>query len=210
MEIDESVFTKLPPKILILIVKLIIEGGFNIKNPYNEFDKNFLMLEKIASNFGIPYIFNYDVEFMSKFITDNKETIDEIFKIKNKSLLEKLIYQKNKKFKVNYAVFETKYVKQSYNTEWLSYDEKFIISSIKEARNDGNFDEYNGNLYNEELIDSDFNDMTFNDFTEITSNKNESILDRLVIENTSSVIDSLDRDTLINLRNIINSRLNSF
>ena len=210
MEIDESVFTKLPPKILILIVKLIIEGGFNIKNPYNEFDKNFLMLEKIASNFGIPYIFNYDVEFMSKFITDNKETIDEIFKIKNKSLLEKLIYPKNKKFKVNYAVFETKYVKQSYNTEWLSYDEKFIISSIKEARNDGNFDEYNGNLYNEELIDSDFNDMTFNDFTEITSNKNESILDRLVIENTSSVIDSLDRDTLINLRNIINSRLNSF
>jgi hypothetical protein len=210
MEIDESVFSKLPPKILILIVKLIIEGGFNIKNPYNEFDKNFLMLEKIASNFGIPYIFNYDVEFMSKFITDNKETIDEIFKIKNKSLLEKLIYPKNKKFKVNYVVFETKYVKQSYNTEWLSYDEKFVISSIKEARNDGNFDDYQGNLYNEELIDSDFNDITFNDFTEITSNKNESILDRLVIENTSSVIDSLDRDTLINLRNIINSRLNSF
>ena len=82
MEIDESVFSKLPPKILILIVKLIIEGGFNIKNPYNEFDKNFLMLEKIASNFGIPYIFNYDVEIMSKFITDNKENIDEIFKIK--------------------------------------------------------------------------------------------------------------------------------
>jgi hypothetical protein len=210
MEIDESVFSKLPPKILILIVKLIIEGGFNIKNPYNEFDKNFLMLEKIASNFGIPYIFNYDVEFMSKFITDNKENIDEIFKIKNKSLLEKLIYPKNKKFKVNYVVFETKYVKQSYNTEWLSYDEKFVISSIKEARNDGNFDDYQGNLYNEELIDSDFNDITFNDFTEITSNKNESILDRLVIENTSSVIDSLDRDTLINLRNIINSRLNSF
>jgi hypothetical protein len=210
MEIDESVFSKLPPKILILIVKLIIEGGFNIKNPYNEFDKNFLMLEKIASNFGIPYIFNYDVEFMSKFITDNKETIDEIFKIKNKSVLEKLIYPKNKKFKVNYVVFETKYVKQSYNTEWLSYDEKFVISSIKEARNDGNFDDYQGNLYNEELIDSDFNDITFNDFTEITSNKNESILDRLVIENTSSVIDSLDRDTLINLRNIINSRLNSF
>jgi len=210
MEINESVFSKLPPKILILIIKLIIEGGFNIKNPYNEFDKNFLMLEKIAINFGIPYIFNYDVEFMSKFITDNKETIDDIFKIKNKSLLEKLIYPKNKKFKVNYVVFETNYVKQSYNTEWLSYDEKFVISSIKEARFDGNFDEHQGNLYNEELIDSDFNDMTFNDFTEITSNKNESILDRLVIENTSSVIDSLDRDTLINLRNIINSRLNSF
>jgi hypothetical protein len=39
--------------------------------------------------------------------------------------------------------------------------------------------------------------------------RNESVLDRLVIENTSDVVKSLDKQTLIKLKSIIESRLRS-
>jgi hypothetical protein len=53
------------------------------------------------------------------------------------------------------------------------------------------------------------NDYNYGDVSEIdkTEIKTESILDRLVIENTSGVVNSLDKKTLIKLKSIIESRL---
>jgi hypothetical protein len=144
-------------------------------------------------------------------MTDNSELIQKIFETKDKSLLSELEYPINKMFKIPYEIHSNQSVLENYTVNWDSYDKKFVRSSLIEARNDGNFDEWTGDLQRTDVLDSETTDWIINDedITEINTEKTESILDRLVIENTSSVINSLDRNTLINLRNIINSRLSS-
>jgi hypothetical protein len=160
---------------------------------------------------GIDSLSYRDVEFISKFMTDNSELIQKIFETKDKSLLSELKYPINKMFKIPYEIHSNQSVLENYTVNWDSYDKKFVRSSLIEARNDGNFDEWTGDLQRTDVLDSETTDWIINDedITEINTEKTESILDRLVIENTSSVINSLDRNTLINLRNIINSRLSS-
>jgi hypothetical protein len=160
---------------------------------------------------GINSLEYRDVDFISKFMTDNSELIQKIFETKDKSLLSELEYPINKMFKIPYEIHSNQSVLENYTVNWDSYDKKFVRSSLIEARNDGNFDEWTGDLQRTDVLDSEVSEWIINDdeITEINTEKTESILDRLVIENTSSVINSLDRNTLINLRNIINSRLSS-
>ena len=53
------------------------------------------------------------------------------------------------------------------------------------------------------------NDYSFDDVYEVSENKlqNESVLGRLVVENTRDVVKSLDKKTLVELRRIIDSKL---
>ena len=211
MEIDESVFSKKNPEMLLFIIKQLTEKGFDFENPYNEFDENYLILEKLCKLLGIDSLSYRDVEFISKFMTNNSELIQKIFETKDKSLLSQLEYPKNKMFKVQYEIYSTQYIVEIYTVDWDSYDKNFVRSSLIKTSNDGNFDEWTGPLLRTDVLDSEVSEWVINDddITEINTEKTESILDRLVIENTSSVINSLDRNTLINLRNIINSRLSS-
>ena len=211
MEIDESVFSKKNPEMLLFIIKQLTEKGFDFENPYNEFDENYLILEKLCKFVGIDSLLNRDVEFISKFMTDNSELIQKIFETKDKSLLSQLEYPKNKMFKVQYEIYSNQSIVEIYTVDWDSYDKNFVRSSLIKTSNDGNFDEWTGPLLRTDVLDSEVSEWVINDddITEINTEKTESILDRLVIENTSSVINSLDRNTLINLRNIINSRLSS-
>ena len=211
MEIDESVFSKKNPEMLLFIIKQLTEKDFDFENPYNEFDENYLILEKLCKFVGIDSLLNRDVEFISKFMTDNSELIQKIFETKDKSLLSQLEYPKNKMFKVQYEIYSNQSIVEIYTVDWDSYDKNFVRSSLIKTSNDGNFDEWTGPLLRTDVLDSEVSEWVINDddITEINTEKTESILDRLVIENTSSVINSLDRNTLINLRNIINSRLSS-
>ena len=211
MEIDESVFSKKNPEMLLFIIKQSIEKGFDFENPYSYFVKNYQILEKVCKVVGINSLEYRDVDFISKFMTNNSELIQKIFETKDKSLLSQLEYPKNKMFKVPYELYSHQSIVEHYTVNWDSYDKDFVRNSLIEARNDGNFDEWTGDLQRTDILDSETSDFIINDeeITEINTEKTESILDRLVIENTSSVINSLDRNTLINLRNIINSRLSS-
>jgi hypothetical protein len=196
---------------LLFIIKQLTEKGFDFENPYSYFIKNYQILEKICKLVGIDSLLYRDVEFISKFMTNNSKLIQTIFETKDKSLLSQLEYPKNKMFKVQYEIYSNQSIVEIYTVNWDSYDKKFVRSSLIEARNDGNFDEWTGDFQRTDVLDSETTDWIINDedITEINTEKTESILDRLVIENTSSVINSLDRNTLINLRNIINSRLSS-
>ena len=211
MEIDESVFSKKNPEMLLFIIKQSIEKGFDFENPYSYFVKNYQILEKVCKVVGINSLEYRDVDFISKFMTDNSELIQKIFETKDKSLLSELEYPINKMFKIPYEIYSNQSILENYTVNWDSYDKKFVRSSLIETRNDGNFDEWTGDLQRTDVLDSEVSEWIINDdeITEINTEKTESILDRLVIENTSSVINSLNRNTLINLRNIINSRLSS-
>jgi len=94
--------------------------------------------------------------------------------------------------------------------EFDCYDRDWVTDSASQQNSDGNWNMWEGQETSpteyENFEDSDY---SFGDVYEIdeTKIKTESILDRLVIENTSDVVKSLDKQTLIKLKSIIESRL---
>jgi hypothetical protein len=92
-----------------------------------------------------------------------------------------------------------------------SYDMDWVQDSAEQQRNDGNWDLYNGNNLRDTTYDNfEESDYNFDNVQPVSeSSLKESLLDRLVIENTSEVVSSLDRQTLLKLKSIIDSRLRS-
>ena len=94
--------------------------------------------------------------------------------------------------------------------EFDSYDEEWVKDSAQQQNSDGNWNMWDGQERSStEYDDFQESDYRFDNVYEVDESKikNESVLDRLVIENTSDVIDSLDKQTLIKLKSIIESRL---
>jgi len=98
----------------------------------------------------------------------------------------------------------------------------FFANNREEMRNKeligqlGNWDLYDGrNLRETEYDNYEINDESYGHVYEVTEDYikdgfvNESILDRIVLENTKDVVNSLDKKTLLKLRTIIESRLRS-
>ena len=91
-----------------------------------------------------------------------------------------------------------------------SYDMDWVKDSAEQQINEGNWDVYNGyNLRDTTYDNFDESDYSFDEVKYVSEPVKESLLDRLVLENTSEVVSSLDRQTLLKLKSIIDSRLRS-
>jgi len=91
-----------------------------------------------------------------------------------------------------------------------SYDMNWVEDSAQQQRNDGSWDLYNGIHLRDTTYDNfDESDHSFDEVLPVSENVKESLLSRLVVENTSEVVSSLDRQTLLKLKSIIDSRLRS-
>jgi len=92
-----------------------------------------------------------------------------------------------------------------------SYDEEWVINSAEQQRQDGNWSMWDGrDRRDTEYENFEESDYDFGDVYEVDEKPiQESLLSKLVLENTSDVINSLDRTTLIKLRNLINQKLSS-
>jgi hypothetical protein len=91
-----------------------------------------------------------------------------------------------------------------------SYDMNWIEDSAEQQRQDGNWDLYDGYNIRDTVYDNfDSSDHSFDEVRPVSESVKESLLDRLVLENTSEVVSSLDRQTLLKLKSIIDSRLRS-
>jgi hypothetical protein len=91
-----------------------------------------------------------------------------------------------------------------------SYDMNWVEDSAQQQRNDGSWDLYNGiHLIDTTYDNFDESDHSFDEVLPFSENVKESLLSRLVVENTSEVVSSLDRQTLLKLKSIIDSRLRS-
>lgn len=220
MGADQSQFSKLPKKQLVLIVDKLLDEDFPSGNPYGDYDynKNYEALENIGRYFNISVV-NEDVEFFAKFIEINDNIISELIannreQINNKELIEKLEIPIAKTYDLRYNVWGTctydEYLAQYFD----SYDKDWVADSAKQQREDGNWDLYDGRNVRDTTYDNfDESDYSFDEVYEVNDDNTykikESLLDRLVVENTSEVVNSLDKQTLIKLQQIINSRLRS-
>lgn len=215
MASEQSQFSRLPKKQLLFISEKLIDEDFPIGNPYDDnFENTYNILKEASVYFSIEST-QEDVEFFSKFLEINENLIADLFannreQMKNRELIEQLEIPVAKSYNLHFEMdgscTYTEYKYQKFD----SYDKDWVTDSAEQQKQDGNWDMWDSNdeqpteYGNYEQNDYEYGDVSEIDETEI---KTESILDRLVIENTSDVVKSLDKKTLIKLKSIIESRL---
>jgi hypothetical protein len=216
MAAEQSQFSRLPKKQLILLAEKLVDESFPSGNPYDgDYEEHYKNLESIGKYFNIN-VNDEDVQFFAKFLEINDNLIADIFannsqEITNKELIEQLEIPVAKTYNLDYSTWGTctyeEYLAQSFD----SYDEDWVIDSANQQREDGNWDLYDGRTTRETTYDNfEESDHSFDRVYEVNDNKiKESLLDRLVLENTSEVVSSLDKQTLLKLKQIIESRLRS-
>jgi hypothetical protein len=214
MATEQSRFSKLPKKQLVLIAEKLVDGDFPSGNPYqdNDYDEHYKALENIARFFNLD-VMDEDVQFFSKFLEINDNLLSKIFG-GDKSLTEELIIPMARTYELQYSVWGSctydEYLAQNFD----AYDKNWVEDSARQQQNDGNFDLYDGRNRGETIYDNfEMSDYEFGFVIELNDDRTngirESILKHLVVENTSKVVSSLDKKTLLKLKRIIDSRLSS-
>ena len=212
---EQSQFSKLSKKQLVFIAAKLVDEDFPIGNPYDDdFDNAYGILQEVSRYFSIEAT-QEDVEFFSKFLQINDEIIADLFannrkEMKNTSLHEQLVIPVAKSYNLDYRVWGSCTYTNYMTQEFDSYDEEWVKDSASQQNNDGSWNMWEGQERSETEYDNyEESDYDYEDVYEIdeSKNRNESVLDKLVIENTSEVIGSLDKKTLIKLKSIIESRL---
>jgi hypothetical protein len=174
----------------------------------------------IGNYFNIP-VNDEDVQFFSKLLDINKDVVSELVanngeRLKDKSLYEQLEIPEAKTYDLRYTVWGTCNYTEYLSQKFDSYDIDWVRAYANQQREDGNWDYYEGtNVRDTEYENFEESDSSYDNVYEVndddTTNfdvRGESMLDRLVIENTQDVVKSLDKKTLIKLKSIIESRLN--
>jgi hypothetical protein len=152
-----------------------------------------------------------DVQFFAKFIEINDDLLSRIFEPDgDRSLIENLVIPMAKTYELQYSVWGACTYEEYLAQKFDAYDKDWVKNSAEQQREYGNWDTYDG--YNRRSTDYDNyeeSNMSYDRVVEVDDNTNvtESLLSRLVLENTSEVASSLDKQTLLKLKQIIESRL---
>ena len=208
---DQSQFSRISKKQLLFICERLLDEGFDASYIYDNYDDSYKALEDIGKYFNVS-ISDEDVQFFGKLLSDNDNLIADIFANQganknNKELIERLEIPVAKDYELEYTVDGTVNYTEWYTYKVSSYDKSWVDESIRQQYNDGNFDLYEGHLDDTQYDNYEMNDWEFKGVSEVDPKVQESLLSKLVIENTRDVVNSLDKNTLIKLKSIIESRL---
>jgi hypothetical protein len=212
---EQSQFSKLSKKQLVFICEKLVDEDFPIGNPYiSDFDSAFNTLEDVSKYFSITSTYE-DVEFFAKLLEINGELIGDLFAnnkelMKNRELFEQLVIPVAKSYNMDYSSWGTCSYTNHMTQEFDCYDKEWVKDSAQQQSSDGNWSMWEGQETNPTEYDNfEESDYDFGDVYEIDETKieTESILDRLVLENTKDVVKSLNKKTLLELRRIIDSKL---
>jgi hypothetical protein len=213
MAAEQSQFSKLSKKQLVFICEKLVDEDFPIGNPYiSDFDSAYGTLQEVSKYFSVEST-HEDVEFFSKFLEINEDIIADLFannkeQMNNRELIEQLEIPVAKSYNMDYSSWGTCSYTNYMVQEFDCYDRDWVTDSASQQNSDGNWNMWEGQETNPtEYENFEESDYSFGDVYEIDETKTESILDRLVIENTSGVVNSLDKQTLLKLKSIIESRL---
>lgn len=215
---SQSQFSKLPKKQLVFITEKLVDEDFPIGNPYDsDFDAAEEILTQLGNYFSLA-VTQEDVEFFSKFLEVNKDIIAALFannreQIRNTSLIEQLVIPVSKTYDLHYTIMGSCSYTDYKGAYFDSYDKNWVKDAASKQRDDGNWDLWDGRSVRDTEYDNfdEEADYDYNNVYNVNDNQetiySESILDKLVIENTKDVVGSLDKKTLIKLKSIIESRL---
>ena len=205
-----SSFTLQPLKVLLTIAESLYETDFNYSNPWDEAEDNQILFEGASSWVGMKVEYE-DMEFIAAFMNINEPLLEQLSEkqISKQQAISEISLPKLKKFKIYYEIWGPATLTEKYSTKWESYDESWVNDSFRHSYIEGDFEYYEGNY--EEYETDNFEPDNFDIFhtRKITESK-KPILSKLLVENTKDALDSLDRETLLELRNLINQKLSSF
>lgn len=202
---------ELPRNLLVEVSLLLLEDDdFDFIDPYDEFDDNESSVEE-ASKWTSADVESSDVEFICKFIKDNQSLLQQVSagEVKANEILSSLTMPKLKEYKLWYEIWGSAIVTEEYSTVWSSYDERWVKESLRWKYGQGDWDYYEGKYEGYETDNFEADNFEITHVRNLNESK-KSLLSKLVVENTTDVLDNLDRDTLIDLRNLINQKLSSF
>jgi len=204
-----SVLSKQPLKVLLTLSKLLVEDGFNYQNPWDYVDDNMETLKSSGSWLG-ESLNEDDMEFISAFIIENLKTILSSIhnELTNSEAVERMFIPQKKKFKAYYEIWGSASLTEKYKTIWESYYKEWVNDSLRYSYNDGSWDYYDGDYLEHETDDFEPDNFDITYVEKLREGK-KPILDRLVVENTKDLLENLDRETLVKLRNLINEKLSS-
>lgn len=214
MAAEQSQFSRLPKKQLVRIAEKLVDDDFDTGNPYaTDYDSNYKILESIGTFFNMS-ISDEDVQFFSKFIEINDELLSEIFGDDgDKSLIEEIEIPVAKSYRLFYETWGSCTYNDYLRADFDSYDKDWVEDSANQLSADGAWDVWDGTNYRDTTYENfEVSNYEFTRVSEINDNPtvtSESSLNRLVLENTSKVVSSLDKKTLLKLKQIIESRLRS-
>jgi len=214
MAAEQSQFSKLPKKQLIFIAEKLVDENFPIGNPYtDDFESAYATLQEVSKYFSVEST-QEDVEFFAKLLEINDEIIADLFannkeQMNNRELIEQLVIPVAKSYNMDYSSWGTCSYTNFMVQEFDSYDEDWVTDSASQQSNDGNWNMWEGQETNPTEYDNfEESDFDFGKVYEVNDEPiQESLLNKLVLENTSEVVNSLDRKTLLELRRIIDSKL---
>ena len=211
MSTEQSQFSKLPKRQLIRIIEKLVDEDFPTGNPYDhDYDSLHELVEGIGSYYNIDAMYE-DVEFFSKFLEMNDELLSKIFDPNgDKTLMDELVIPVAQTYELLYNVWGSCTYDEYMGQKFDSYDMDWVEDSARQQQSEGNWDLYDGYNVRETVYENfDESDYSFQEVRPVSESVKESLLDRLVLENTSEVVSSLDRQTLLKLKSIIDSRLRS-
>lgn len=203
-----SDFLKFSKKRLVQLANILLENGFEYEDsPYDNFDKNFEILSSITKVMGLSET-NEDVEFFCKLIQDNLVLIQGFATTNDSSLLDEIEIPKIQKFEIDVQSHYTGTITETYRNDWYSYDELWVDDAYRTAFNDGLVDHYEGRLIDTETNDLEFQDWYINNIRRIRDEVSESSnIKKVIVENTQDIINRLDKQSLLQLKKSIDSRL---
>ena len=208
MAAEQSQFSRLPKKQLFRISERLIDEGFETNNPYENYDDNYEILEDIARVFSMD-VNDEDVQFFAKFLYINDGIIAKIMEKSDILSYEDLIIPVAKTYELQYTTWGSCFYEEYLGQKFDAYDEDWVIDSADQQRNDGNWDTYDGysreDTNYEDYQESDF---SYNKVVEVNDSTNvtEPIKEQK-FNKTSKVISTLDKESLLELKKIIDSRL---
>jgi hypothetical protein len=203
MSAEQSQFSNQPKKILYLISQKLISDDFDEDYSTDTYDSNHTILSDISRMFSIDVVDDEDVQFFTKFIEINKQLISEISETKDRSLIDKLVIPIAKTYEMLYSTRGSCLYEEFLKQDIDSYDEEWVRISILIQQDNGYWDTYEGSEYSETQYDNyEESDWSINSVRESKGNIQENNFKK-----TTKVISSMDKKSLLELKNIIDSRL---
>ncbi len=200
----------LPVKVIVsLSIKLLENKGFKYKNPFNGYENNESELHDQSKWTGND-VDSQDVEFIAAFIKLNEDLLKQVSNSEAKisEILPQIEIPTRSKYRIDYSVWGPATLTENYDIEWPSYDEDWAGASLKQTYWDGDFYYYDGNYRNMDSDNFEPDNFDIEGVREINESKPTN-RNKIILENTGRVIDTLDRKTLLKLKNIIDSKLKS-
>lgn len=205
---NQSTLSRYTKKQLAYFAEKLIDDGFDFQRLYELYEENYNIASSIGRYFG-ESITDEDVQFLAKFLEINDDTLSHIFG-GDRTMIEFLEIPIAKDYEVEYTTDGSCTFTEFYTYKISSYDEDWVEDSLDREHSDGNFDVYSGNLVNTEYDNWELNDWEVQKVNLLESkNIKTSLLGKLVLENTQDALNSLDKNTLLKLRTLINSRLSN-